>query len=118
MRKLVRLLLKHYDRFGIFALVGWLGWIVGVVFVPALVMQELLIILFNLSVKLAGFLSMLAIAPLAFYLFLPIQAAGFLLLERMWMFIGLYDLFYWEPFRIRKLVGRLANEQNSLDKES
>ena len=117
MRKLVRLLLIHYDRFGVIALVCWLACMIGIVAIPSLIAQEFFVKFMKMSVRLAGFPIMLIVSPIVIFVSPVSWAAGLLLVERQWMLIGLYSLFGWEPFRFRKLIGRLAQEKKPENRE-
>jgi hypothetical protein len=50
-------------------------------------------------------------SPVIIYITPVMWAAGFLIIERMWMFVGVQKLFGVEPYYHRKLIGRLAGEQ-------
>ena len=118
MRKLVRLLLVHYDRFGIIALVGWLVSMIGVIAIPTLLVDQFFHQITNLNDRFISFIAIFVVLPIVIYFYPALQTAGFLLIERLWMCVGIYTLFGWEPYRFRKLVGRLAHENKNEDKES
>lgn len=115
MRKLVRLLLIHYDRFGVVALFGWLVCTIALIAIPSVITQQFFIKFVGLNIRLAGFPTTLVISPLVIYLCPTFWAAGLLINERLWMFMGFYKFFVWEPHRLRKMIGKLAHERKSAD---
>lgn len=110
MKRLVRLLLVHYDRYGVAAAFAWLiicALSIVVVFVP---IDRAIVHLTGVGTDSSGLFTMYFVAPLAVYISPTVWAAVFLISERMWMVTGIHWLMGWEPYQFRKKIGRLAGE--------
>jgi hypothetical protein len=110
MVSLVRLLLLHYDRYGVVALISWLGCLVVVIAIPSVIAQQFFVNYLDVSISLAGFPVILLISPIVIYVFLAFQSTILLLNERLFMLLGFYKLFGWKPHRFRKLIQKLVSE--------
>jgi hypothetical protein len=110
MKKMVRMLLSHYDRLGFIAAIFWLSFVIGTIAIPFLIIQNLLIYFLFIEFHSAGYISGFLLLPVIIYLSPTGWAAGFLLTERMWMFVGIHKILRWEPHHIRRIIGRLVSE--------
>ena len=116
MRKAVRKLLTHYDRFGIIALVLWLAALVCAISLPFIMIQYVVVSITGLNDRLSSFTTTVLVSPIVVYVCPPLWAAGFLLNERIWMLVGIHKFMGWESFHIRKMIGKMAGEAESSPK--
>jgi hypothetical protein len=106
--KLARKLLSHYDKFGVAAALGWSALCTGAIAIPTLIIEQLISVFTSIGRK--DFLTMLLVSPIVIYIVPTFWVAGTLIVERLWMFVGIHWLFGWEPYRFRKMIGRLVGE--------
>jgi hypothetical protein len=99
-------LLLHYDKFGVAAALGWLALCAGAIVIPTLIIEQLTLSLTNIDPN----VSVLLVSPIAIYIAPTFWAAAAVLTERIWMFVGIHWLCGWEPYRFRKMIGRLVGE--------
>jgi hypothetical protein len=104
--KLARKLLLHYDKFGVVAALGWLVLCMVAIAIPALIIEQLILGF----TKIDPDVSVLLLSPIVIYMVPTFWVAGTLIVERIWMFVGIHWLFGWEPYRFRKMFGRLVGE--------
>ncbi len=110
MKKLVRKLLAHYDKFGVLAAMVWLLGCVGLVVALHVAINWFFLTTTLIPPNLTVFPTMLFLSPVVIYFCPPVWASIFLIAERMWMLVGIHKLKGWEPFHFRKMIGRLVNE--------
>jgi hypothetical protein len=111
LKKLVRRLLDHYDRYGVVAAFAWLALYLGIAAILLIPINQAFLSFTNIGPQLSIFPTMLIASPVIIYITPVMWAAGFLIVERMWMFVGIQRLRGLEPYHYRKLIGRLAGEQ-------
>jgi hypothetical protein len=106
----VRKLLVHYDRYGIIAAFVWFGGCIGIFVVTFVPINQFFLKFTSMGPQLSGFPSTLLISPIVIYICPVFWATGFLIAEQMWMFVGIHSRRGWEPHHFRKIIGRLAGE--------
>jgi hypothetical protein len=111
MKNLVRRLLVHYDRYGVVAALEWLVASTSVIALAFLAVNAFFLHMVHVKPRLSGLPTAFLISPVVIYIVPTLWASGFLIIERMWMFVGIHAANGWEPYKIRKLIGRLAGEQ-------
>lgn len=111
MKKLVRRLLVHYDRYGVVAALAWFLICCGLIAVTFIPLNAFFLHVLHIKPQLSVFPTLLLISPIVVYLAPTVWACGFLVAERMWMIVGIHAIKGWEAHKFRKLIGRLAGEQ-------
>jgi hypothetical protein len=113
MKKLVRRMLVHFDRFGAIAALTWVLSIGGGMFIASLLIQYFFSNFTDLSKNIIDFVVIVIIIPFIVYFSPVFWASGFLFVERYWIFLGIYRLLGRASDTIRDKIEKLARKHQN-----
>lgn len=109
MFRMLRIVLRQYDRWGIWAALLWSYGLGFVLFIILISIQSVLEYI-GIQKDFSAIISSIVVLPGILYLFLAFYGAFLLLFERLSTLTGMHRIFGGKSDKVRQELGRLAGE--------